>query len=59
MTRLMSNIYIQRFNNILKSISSVSQFAENRLMRNSLCRLVAVLLLSTGAFSYAQAAYEG
>ncbi len=59
MTRLMSNIYIQRFNNILKSISSVSQFAENRLMRNSLCRLVAVLLLSTGVFSYAQAAYEG
>ncbi len=55
MTRLMSNIYIQRFNNILKSISSVSQFAENRLMRNSLCRLVAVLLLSVGAFSYAQA----
>ncbi len=55
MTRLMSNIYIQRFNNILKSISSVSQFAENRLMRNSLCRLVAVLLLSVGTFSYAQA----
>ena len=55
MTRLMSNIYIQRFNDILKSISSVSQFAENRLMRNSLCRLVAVLLLSTGVFSYAQA----
>ena len=38
-----------------KTTSSVEQFVENRQMRNSLCRFVAVLLMSLSVFSYAQA----
>lgn len=59
----MNNIYDFRLQRILKTTtSSVSQLAESRLMnqcagmvRSALCHLVAVLLLSVGTFSYAQA----
>ena len=51
----MKNLYNLGSKTIRQSIISIRHHAENGMMHNSLCRLVAVLLLSTGAFSYAQA----
>ena len=55
MTKLMKNLYNLGSKTIRQSIISIRHHAENGMMHNSLCRLVAVLLLSVGAFSYAQA----
>lgn len=55
MTKLMKNLYDLGSKTIRLSIISIRHHAENGMMRNSLCRLVAVLLLSVGTFSYAQA----
>jgi len=51
----MKNLYNLGSKTIRQSIISIRRHAENCMMHNSLCRLVAVLLLSVGAFSYAQA----
>ncbi len=51
----MKNLYNLGSKTIRQSIISIRRHAENGMMHNSLCRLVAVLLLSVGVFSYAQA----
>ena len=51
----MKNLYNLGSKTIRQSIISIRHHAENGMMHNSLYRLVAVLLLSVGAFSYAQA----
>jgi len=51
----MKNLYNLGSKTIRQSIISIRHHAENGMMHNSLCRLVAVLLMSAGAFSYAQA----